>query len=85
MEDIINEIQSLLNVPSVDQNPKPAIDNMKILNLLNQLRGGEKEIISKFSDWFNNGVTENHNKISEEEIDAFLTEKLTTYYINMVG
>jgi len=41
----IDKIQALLNVPNVDADPKTAIANMKILNLLVDLRAQTKQLI----------------------------------------
>ncbi|PKB00410.1 hypothetical protein B0O79_3876 [Flavobacteriaceae bacterium MAR_2009_75] len=41
----IDKIQELLNVPNVDAEPKTAIVNMKILNLLVDLRAESQQLI----------------------------------------
>jgi hypothetical protein len=40
----INQIQELLNVPNVDANPKTALANMKILNLLVSMRAEAEQL-----------------------------------------
>jgi hypothetical protein len=41
----IDKIQALLEVPNVDADPKNAIANMKILNILVDLRAEAKQLI----------------------------------------
>lgn len=64
----IDKIQALLNVPNVDADPKTAIANMKILNILVDLRAEAKqlnlsgvmpcfEFSNKATKYTENGVT----------------------------
>ena len=63
----IDKIQALLNVPNVDADTEVAIANMKILNLLVDLRAESKQLILS-------GVSKRLNEKTLEEINTIMWE-----------
>ena len=78
----IDKIRDLLIVPSVDEQPKMAINQMKILNLLVELRAeaeqltipdvvGRSELLKAFVEWQIQGNTPYAGMLIDEHIRGY--------------
>ena len=79
----IDKIQELLNVPNVDASTETAIANMKILNLLVDLRAEteqlilsgvsqQRELLLAFLEFYHNPKFNTVNTTFSEDVDMFL-------------
>ena len=94
----IEKIQELLNVPNVDASTETAIANMKILNLLVDLRAEAEQLIlsgvvdtlpniksKEFCDWMtDNGYTDEQYGIMQKGNKRYCINNLFKHYCNLL-
>ena len=94
----IEKIQELLNVPNVDASTETAIANMKILNLLVDLRAEAEQLIlsgvvdtlpniksKEFCDWMtDNGYTDKQYGTMQKGNKRYCINNLFKHYCNLL-